>query len=58
MIYILNISERYSKVGEQRYSVRVNSTEITQFTHMAEDGLAICLKKASEAVILAENRRA
>jgi len=49
LIAILNISEKYGK-GKQRYRVQINKKFITEFDHNFEDGLAVCLRKASEAV--------
>ncbi len=55
MITIRNISERASPFGKHEYEVRINSGPvIATFKHRREDGLAICLAKASAAV---ENAR-
>ena len=50
MIAIINKSKNYDK-GLQTYDLMINSKKITSFTHKFEDGLGICLKKASEAVL-------
>ena len=49
MIAIVNKSKNYGK-GLQTYDIFINKKKITSFTHKFEDGLGICLKKASEAV--------
>ena len=50
MIIIHNVSKKYSTVGWQKYEVKVNNTVVAKFTHMAAEGLAKCLAKASTAV--------
>lgn len=50
MVAIVNISDTFSEKGLQRYSVRINETEICQFLHIRENGLAACLMSASHAV--------
>jgi hypothetical protein len=50
MIIIQNISKRYSKTGWQDYIVKINDEPICKFKHLANDGLAKCLAKASSAV--------
>ena len=36
--------------GLRNYEVRINCKLITSFQHSRRDGLAVCLRKASEAV--------
>jgi len=36
--------------GEREYELRINRELICTFRHKRSDGLAVCLKKASEAV--------
>ena len=55
MIAIVNIDG--SLPGEYRYEVRINRKYITTFEHNRPDGLAVCLKKASEAVKQAESEK-
>lgn len=43
--------------GERIYEVRINSTLIVSFQHCRRDGLAVCLRKAAEAVQEAEYRK-
>jgi hypothetical protein len=50
MIAIVNISKNPSRTGIHQYEVRINLDPIVQFEHRREDGLAECLKRASEAV--------
>ena len=47
-VIILNISEEYGK-GEQEYQLRINKKHIAYFTHVFEEGLGECLRKAAEA---------
>ena len=49
MIAIVNVSETYGE-GIQVYEVRINRRVITRFYHVYTDGLAVCLRKAAEAV--------
>jgi len=51
-VIIKNISKEYNTKGKQKYSLRINETEFVQFAHNAEDGLAVCLLKAAEALII------
>lgn len=48
MIQIINITG--NPIGNNRYVIKINNKLITYFTHKHEEGLSICLKKASEAV--------
>lgn len=50
MIAIRNISPKVEPTGKHEYEVRINREVITTFWHNREDGLTICLQKASEAV--------
>ena len=50
MIAIVNIDKRKRKTGLHIYEVRINHDVICRFTHKREDGLATCLRLASEAV--------
>ncbi|MDY7038523.1 MAG: hypothetical protein SV375_20500 [Thermodesulfobacteriota bacterium] len=55
MIIITNIGPLTDDPGgERHYNVHVNRKMICAFKHHRKDGLAICLKKASEAVAEAE----
>lgn len=49
MIAIVNITPENKPFGENNYELRINSEVITTFNHNREDGLAVCLKKASIA---------
>ena len=53
MITIRNVSEghklKYGK-GKQIYKIEINFKRITTFEHTFEDGLAVCLRKAAEAI--------
>ena len=49
-IIITNISDPPTPKGENMYRIRINDKVITTFTHNREDGLAVCLRKAGEAV--------
>jgi hypothetical protein len=49
LIAIVNISPEYGK-GRQLYEVRINREVKAVFWHNYKDGLAVCLRKASEAV--------
>jgi len=50
MIAIVNIDKNPRKAGIHTYEVRINHDVICRFTHKREDGLATCLRLASEAV--------
>lgn len=50
MIAIRNISPKIEPTGMHEYEVRINRGLLTTFWHNREDGLVVCLKKASEAV--------
>ena len=47
-IIITNIDNKPS--GECKYRICINQREICYFKHKREEGLAECLRKASEAV--------
>jgi hypothetical protein len=49
MIVIVNISPEYGK-GRQLYEVRINQEVKAVFWHDYNKGLAVCLRKAAEAV--------
>lgn len=50
MIVIVNVAPGSSPFGEHEYEVRINEQLITRFLHKREEGLAVCLRRASEAV--------
>lgn len=50
MIAIVNVSKNPEPTGEHDYEVRINREVITTFTHMREENLSVCLRKAAEAV--------
>ncbi len=52
MIIIQNISEKYSKTGDQEYALWINNKLVCCFNHNASEGLAKCLEDAAEAVRL------
>ena len=47
-VVIVNISGHYG-YGEQEYELRINHKHIAYFTHVYEEGLGECLRKAAEA---------
>lgn len=47
MIAIVNRGQRGQK---HHYTVQINNEIITEFDHLRNEGLAICLEKAAEAV--------
>ena len=49
-IIISNISDTYSREGVQKYEVKLNRILLCEFEHLSEDGMAVCLQKASEAL--------
>ena len=49
MIAIVNVSNNASAFGVHEYELRINSKVITRFEHTREEGLAVCLQKASVA---------
>lgn len=49
-IIISNISEEYSRDGEQTYEVKLNDIPLTTFTHYSPEGMAVCLIKAAKAI--------
>ena len=59
MIAIINISPdhgiEYGK-GIQKYRVQINHKYIVEFEHVFEDGLSVCLEKASKAVKEVEDK--
>jgi hypothetical protein len=50
MIAIINLGTNPKPHGTHEYVIRINHHEICKFKHRRENGLAVCLKKASEAV--------
>lgn len=50
MIAIVNVSTHDDPCGVHEYEVRINREVITRFEHVREDGLAVCLRKAANAV--------
>lgn len=52
MIAIVNVGPvgKADAEGPHRYEVRINSRVITTFKHTRRDGLAWCLREASDAV--------
>lgn len=58
-ITITNVSTHHDNVGVNTYDVRVNNYPvIARFDHVRSEGLAECLRRAAEAVELAERDRA
>lgn len=49
-IIISNISEQYSRTGPQRYEVSLNRFKIVEYDHDSEDGMAVCLLRAADAL--------
>lgn len=49
-IIISNISEEYSRDGEQTYEVKLNDIPLATFTHYSPEGMAVCLIKAAKAI--------
>lgn len=47
-IVITNVSQVGSK--RCRYQLKINADLITEFTHLRSDGLAMCLRRAADAV--------
>jgi hypothetical protein len=50
MILIRNISPKVRATGIHEYEIRINRDLIAKFKHKREEGLSVCLRKASEAV--------
>lgn len=51
-IIITNITDQAVNplpTGEHKYVLKINNKVICEFTHTREDGLAVCLEKASKA---------
>lgn len=55
-IIIQNVSTG-ALCGLQDYELRINQCVIVRFSHVREDGLATCLRKAAEAVETARNEK-
>ena len=49
-IIIQNVSNDTSPFGEHEYEVKINAEVKARFTHLREEGLTVCLRKAMEAV--------
>jgi hypothetical protein len=52
-VLIVNVSEDHAVPygsGIQHYELRINYKVLAKFTHTFEDGLAICLRKAADAM--------
>jgi len=48
-IIIENITDVPTSKGSNKYRIRVNQKVIAEFYHMREEGIAECLRRASEA---------
>lgn len=60
MIAIVNVGPHVvgDPLGERTYEVRINREVVTTFKHVRGEGLAVCLRKAADAVDLqTENRK-
>ena len=53
-VVISNTSTHDDLEGENSYEVRIGGRLIAGFSHVRRDGLADCLRRAAEAVDLAE----
>ena len=49
-IIISNVSEKYSRTGEQEYIIKLNNIPLANFTHLSEKGMAECLRAAALAM--------
>ena len=47
-IVITNVSRAGTK--RCRYHIKINANIVTEFTHLRSDGLAMCLRRAADAV--------
>lgn len=54
MIAIINISTHNDRIGENTYRLQINKLIVGEFTHIRNDGLAVCLEKAAECARDAE----
>ena len=55
-VVITNVSEHFDVEGLNQYIVRINNKPIiAEFEHVRSDGLAVCLRKAADAVETAES---
>lgn len=56
-VIIQNITDdmKYGR-GTQRYELRINRIHKAFFEHEFEDGLAVCLRKAADALEQEENK--
>ena len=50
MIAIVNVSSYSRKTGWHEYEVRINQKIIAKFGHRREEDLAVCLRRAVDAV--------
>ena len=50
MIAVMNISPYSRKAGWHEYEIRINQEIIVRFLHRREENLAVCLRKAADAV--------
>jgi hypothetical protein len=54
MIAVINVSSEkgvaYSRKGIQHYRVQLNQIHLAEFTHMAEEGMSVCLEEAARAL--------
>ncbi|MCK9578786.1 hypothetical protein M0R01_04885 [bacterium] len=51
MIKIINVTKDDSNIyGENDYEVWINTRLLTSFKHFRKEGLAMCLRKAADAV--------
>jgi hypothetical protein len=48
-IIIENITDVPTSQGSNQYRIRVNQKVIAEFSHMREQGIAECLRRAAEA---------
>ncbi len=56
MIVINNIDKNPRNIGPHQYVLRINAKEICSFSHNREDGLATCLRKAANAVVMVDDQ--
>jgi hypothetical protein len=50
MIAIINTGNNPLLTGVHEYKVQINYKVICKFKHLREEGLAVCLRKAADAV--------
>ena len=56
-VIITNVSKHDDVAGPNDYVLRINYREIARFSHIRNQGLAECLRRAAEAAELAERDR-